>query len=144
RDMPPEREATTRAVTDPLHPGPASDAVQGPRGHLLEAHDRRAIGRDQLDHLVEVRPAARRIGLAVEEIPGTDDHPFTVERVRVLLADPPAYTPWYDHELATALAAAGAEVEVATTRFRFGELPPAAGYRRSERFYPLSSRLRGR
>jgi glycosyltransferase involved in cell wall biosynthesis len=64
--------------------------------------------------------------------------------VRIVLADPPAYTPWYDHELATALAATGVDVEVASTRFRFGELPPAAGYRRSERFYPLSSRLRGR
>jgi glycosyltransferase involved in cell wall biosynthesis len=64
--------------------------------------------------------------------------------VRVTIADPPAFTPWYDHELAAALARAGAEVEVATSRFRFGELPPAAGYRRSERFYPLSSRLFGR
>lgn len=64
--------------------------------------------------------------------------------MRVVLADPPAYTPWYDHELASALAAAGADVEVATTRFRFGELPPAATYRRSERFYPFSSRVTGR
>src|SRR5215218_625497 len=64
--------------------------------------------------------------------------------MRVLLADPPAYTPWYDHELAAALALAGADVEVATSRFRFGELPRADGYRRSERFYPASSRLFGR
>jgi glycosyltransferase involved in cell wall biosynthesis len=61
--------------------------------------------------------------------------------VRVLLADPPAFTPWYDHELAAALARAGAEVELATSRFRFGTLPAADGYRRSERFYPVSSRL---
>ena len=61
--------------------------------------------------------------------------------MRVVIADPPAFTPWYDHELAAALARAGADVEVATSRFRFGELPPADGYRRSERFYPLSSRL---
>jgi glycosyltransferase involved in cell wall biosynthesis len=61
--------------------------------------------------------------------------------VRVQLADPPAFTPWYDHELAAALARQGADVELATSRFRFGELPPAEGYRRSERFYPLSSRL---
>jgi glycosyltransferase involved in cell wall biosynthesis len=61
--------------------------------------------------------------------------------VRVVIADPPAFTPWYDHELAAALARAGAEVEVATSRFRFGELPRPAGYRRSERFYPVSSRL---
>jgi glycosyltransferase involved in cell wall biosynthesis len=58
-----------------------------------------------------------------------------------LLADPPAFTPWYDHELAAALARSGAEVELATSRFRFGDLPEPDGYRRSERFYPLSSRL---
>jgi glycosyltransferase involved in cell wall biosynthesis len=61
--------------------------------------------------------------------------------VRVLLADPPAFTPWYDHELAAALGRSGADVELATSHFRFGELPVADGYRRSERFYPLSSRL---
>lgn len=61
--------------------------------------------------------------------------------MRVLLADPPAFTPWYDHELAAALARAGADVELATSPFRFGELPRPDGYRRSERFYPLSSRL---
>lgn len=61
--------------------------------------------------------------------------------MRVLLADPPAFTPWYDHELAAALGRAGAEVELATSRFRFGALPPAVGYTRSERFYPLSSRV---
>jgi len=64
--------------------------------------------------------------------------------VRVLLADPPAFTPWYDHELAAALARTGADVELATSRFRFGEVPVPDGYRRSERFYPLSSRLFGR
>ena len=61
-----------------------------------------------------------------------------------MLADPPAYTPWYDHELAQALAATGADVEIASTRFRFGQLPAANGYRRGELFYPLSSRLPGR
>ena len=61
--------------------------------------------------------------------------------MRVLLADPPAFTPWYDHELAAALARAGADVELATSHFRFGAVPAAVGYRRSERFYPLSSRL---
>jgi glycosyltransferase involved in cell wall biosynthesis len=61
--------------------------------------------------------------------------------MRVVIADPPAYTPWYDHELAEALARAGADVELATSRFRFADLPPASGYRRVERFYPMSSRL---
>src|SRR4051812_15795741 len=62
------------------------------------------------------------------------------ETVHVVIADPPAYTPWYDHELATALARAGALVEVATSRFRFANLPPAHGYRRVERLFPPSAR----
>ena len=61
--------------------------------------------------------------------------------MRVVLADPPAFTPWYDHELAAALGRAGADVEVLTSHFRFAELPPPDGYRRVEHFYPLSSRL---
>ncbi len=61
--------------------------------------------------------------------------------MRVLLADPPAFTPWYDHELAVALAREGVDVELATSRFRFADLPAPDGYRRRERFYPASSRL---
>jgi glycosyltransferase involved in cell wall biosynthesis len=61
--------------------------------------------------------------------------------MRVVLADPPAFTPAYDHELAAALARAGADVELVTSRFRFGETPRPEGYERSEPFYPLSSRV---
>src|SRR6185437_3264941 len=61
--------------------------------------------------------------------------------MRVLLADPPAFTPTYDHELAAALARAGADVELVTSRFRFGDVPAEDGYVRSELFYPLSSRV---
>jgi glycosyltransferase involved in cell wall biosynthesis len=61
--------------------------------------------------------------------------------VHVVIADPPAFTPPYDHELAAALARGGAEVELLTSRFRFGETPRPDGYRRSESFYPVSSRL---
>jgi glycosyltransferase involved in cell wall biosynthesis len=61
--------------------------------------------------------------------------------MRVVLADPPAFTPAYDHALAAALARAGADVELVTSRFRFGETPAPDGYRRSEPFYPLSSRV---
>jgi glycosyltransferase involved in cell wall biosynthesis len=61
--------------------------------------------------------------------------------VRVVVADPPAFTPPYDHELAAALVRAGAEVELVTSRFRFGAAPAPDGYVRSELFYPLSSRL---
>jgi glycosyltransferase involved in cell wall biosynthesis len=65
----------------------------------------------------------------------------TVLAVHIVLADPPAFTPAYDHELAAALARAGVDVELVTSRFRFGETPSPVGYRRSEPFYPLSSRL---
>ncbi len=61
--------------------------------------------------------------------------------MRVLLADPPAFTPQYDHELASALARAGAEVELVTSPFRFGTPPEPDGYIRNELFYPLSSRV---
>ena len=61
--------------------------------------------------------------------------------MRVVLADPPAFTPPYDHALASALARAGAEVELVTSPFRFGEVPAPDGYRRSEIFYPVSSRV---
>lgn len=64
--------------------------------------------------------------------------------MRVVLADPPAFTPAYDHELAAALARAGADVELVTSHFRFGETPAPEGYTRNEAFYPLSSRLFGR
>jgi glycosyltransferase involved in cell wall biosynthesis len=64
--------------------------------------------------------------------------------MRVVIADPPAFTPPYDHQLAAALAAAGADVELVTSRFRFGDVAAAEGYRRRELFYPLSSRLLGR
>jgi glycosyltransferase involved in cell wall biosynthesis len=61
--------------------------------------------------------------------------------VRVVLADPPAYTPPYDRCLAAALAAAGADVELVTSRFRFGAVAAPEGYAAREWFYPLSSRM---
>jgi glycosyltransferase involved in cell wall biosynthesis len=64
--------------------------------------------------------------------------------MRVVIADPPAYTPPYDRALAAALARAGAEVELVTSRFRFGEVPAADGYAVRELFYPLSTRIDGR
>jgi glycosyltransferase involved in cell wall biosynthesis len=60
--------------------------------------------------------------------------------VHIALCDPSAFTPQYDHELAAGLARAGAEVELVTSRFRFGDAPPPVGYERRELFYPLSSR----
>jgi glycosyltransferase involved in cell wall biosynthesis len=61
--------------------------------------------------------------------------------MRVVVADPPAFTPPYDHQLAAALGRAGARVELVTSRFRFGAVPPEDGYRRRELFYPLSARI---
>jgi glycosyltransferase involved in cell wall biosynthesis len=61
--------------------------------------------------------------------------------MRVVISDPPAFTPAYDHELAESLARQGVEVELVTSRFRFGETLEPDRYRRSELFYPLSSRV---
>jgi glycosyltransferase involved in cell wall biosynthesis len=55
--------------------------------------------------------------------------------VRVHVVDPPAYTPAYDHALCSALAAAGAGVELFTSRFAYGPVAPAEGYDRREFFY---------
>ncbi len=61
--------------------------------------------------------------------------------MRVVLADPPAYTPPYDHALAAALADAGADVRLLTSRFRYGATPAPDGYVLDDGLYPLSSRL---
>jgi glycosyltransferase involved in cell wall biosynthesis len=55
--------------------------------------------------------------------------------MRVHLVDPPAFTPPYDHALAAALARAGADVELITSRFAYGEVPAPEGYARRELFY---------
>ncbi len=59
--------------------------------------------------------------------------------MRVQLVDPSAFTPPYDRALAAALARAGAEVELVTTEFLYGEVPPADGYAVDERFYRRSA-----
>src|SRR5438876_10379448 len=59
--------------------------------------------------------------------------------MRVQIVDPPAYTPWYDRPLCAALARAGADVELITSRFVHGPLPPPEGYRVTEAFYRRSS-----
>ncbi len=61
--------------------------------------------------------------------------------MRVQIVDPSAQTPPYDRSLAAALARAGAEVELVTSHFVHGELPPADGFEVSETFYRRSSRL---
>ena len=61
-------------------------------------------------------------------------------QIRVQLIDPSAFTPPYDRALAAALARAGASVELLTSRFLYGPVPDAEGYRVEERFYRRSAR----
>jgi glycosyltransferase involved in cell wall biosynthesis len=63
--------------------------------------------------------------------------------VRVQIVDPSAYTPPYDHALCTALAAAGADVELYTSHFAHGPVPRPEGYRRRESFYRVAAHVRG-
>jgi glycosyltransferase involved in cell wall biosynthesis len=60
--------------------------------------------------------------------------------MKIQLVDPSAFTPPYDRALAAALVRAGADVELLTTRFLYGPVPPAEGYRVDERFYRRSAR----
>jgi glycosyltransferase involved in cell wall biosynthesis len=59
--------------------------------------------------------------------------------MRVQLVDPSAFTPPYDRALAAALARGGAEVELLTSRFLYGPVPPADGYSVRECFYRRSA-----
>jgi glycosyltransferase involved in cell wall biosynthesis len=59
--------------------------------------------------------------------------------MRVQLVDPSAFTPPYDRALAGALARRGAEVELLTSRFLYGPVPEADGYRVRECFYRRSA-----
>jgi glycosyltransferase involved in cell wall biosynthesis len=62
-------------------------------------------------------------------------------RMRVQVVDPSAYTPPYDRALSSALARAGADVELVTSRFAYGDVPPADGYRVNEMFYRRAGRF---
>ena len=66
---------------------------------------------------------------------------YCTTAVRVVLADPAAFTPQYDHELAAALARAGAEVELVTRHVSASARPRTGRIRPREIFYPLSTRL---
>src|SRR6476646_6861715 len=59
--------------------------------------------------------------------------------MRVQLVDPSAFTPPYDRALAAALSRRGAEVELLTSRFLYGPVPAAEGYRVRECFYRRSA-----
>ena len=65
--------------------------------------------------------------------------------MRVLFANPPGYGgPDYDDHICSRAGQAGRGRRAGHLRFRFGDVPDAHGYRRSELFYPLSSRVFGR
>src|SRR5664280_3797051 len=64
--------------------------------------------------------------------------------MRVHIVDPSAYTPPYDHALSAALAAAGADVELFTSRFAYGPVPAPQGYLRHEFFYRSARAWTGR
>lgn len=55
--------------------------------------------------------------------------------LRVDVIDPSAYTPPYDHALCSALARAGVDVELVTSRFAYGSVPEPDGYRVRHAFY---------
>jgi len=55
--------------------------------------------------------------------------------LNVELVDPSAFTPPYDHALAGALARAGADVRLVTSRFAYGDVPRGEGYAVREAFY---------
>lgn len=61
--------------------------------------------------------------------------------MRVQIVDPAAQTPPFDRALSAALARGGAEVELVTSRFVHGEVPPPEGYTVAEPFYRRSSGL---
>jgi glycosyltransferase involved in cell wall biosynthesis len=67
--------------------------------------------------------------------------------MRAHIVDPSAFTRPYDHALASALARAGAQVELITSRFGYGTVPEPDGYFVRELFYrhalgPPGSRVR--
>ncbi len=58
--------------------------------------------------------------------------------MRVQVVDPSAYTPPYDHALCAALARHGAEVELVTSAFPYGQVPSPDGYLVRRHFYRLA------
>jgi glycosyltransferase involved in cell wall biosynthesis len=59
--------------------------------------------------------------------------------MRVQVVDPPAFTPPYDRSLCAALARAGCDVELLTSRFSHGPVPAAEGYSVREDFHRRSA-----
>ena len=129
------------------HAAPRSEPVERPDRNLLECDHVWAVLDHRSNHFLQVEGARRRRSAAVEDVPRSDEETHGRDycrAVRVTLVDPGAFTIPYDHALASALARRGLDVELVTSRFRFGQVPAPEGYRRRELFYPVSSRLFGR
>ena len=111
------------------HARPVARSAGAPRRGSPAGRGRRA-GRRVASSTICRRKPLRRGGSALpwktfqlRTTSRTADHLGTVGPMHVVLADPPAFTPPYDHELAAALARAGATVELLTAPFRFGPVP---------------------
>jgi glycosyltransferase involved in cell wall biosynthesis len=63
--------------------------------------------------------------------------------MHVHVVDPSAYTPPYDHALSTALAQAGADVALYTSRFAYSSVPSPTGYELIEHFYRAGALIPG-
>src|SRR3954452_23741993 len=59
--------------------------------------------------------------------------------MRVVIADPPAYTPPYDYALAASLVRNGVNVRLLTSPFRFGAVPEAEASTVDDSLYRVSS-----
>lgn len=132
---------------DGAHAAPPLEMGERPHGYLLQRDHPRAVLGDEPQHALEVELAPLGHRSAVKDVPRADEqaHAAHYSRpVRIALVDPPGFTTPYDHALAAALARAGEDVELLTSRFRFGPAPDPDGYRRQELFYPFSSRIKGR
>jgi glycosyltransferase involved in cell wall biosynthesis len=68
----------------------------------------------------------------------------TISPLNVHIVDPSAFAPPYDHELCSALARAGADVELHTSRFSYGPVPDGGDYRVYRSFYRLQPARRVR
>ena len=88
------------------------------------------MGQDQDPHTAAAMHDRRIIPVGH---PGRVDQPL-----RVLQVDPNANTPPYDRALCQALAAAGCQVTLLTSRFLYEDLPRPAGLALDERFFRLA------
>src|SRR6201999_2511367 len=78
-----------------------------------------------------IRKVQSQDGHDNRRVPGIRNAP----PMRVHLVDPAAFTPPYDRALAAALVRAGADVELWTSAFGYGDVPDAPGGRVREAFY---------